>query len=759
MGSTTEHSSQCLSRRLDFDRGLVSTSTTTNTLGSTETAITRMDYQHEEIDSYTHSTDRPPRLLIEYHNNDCTIARTEDSQLTEEYSTSVKNTISISTHDPQFDYADSISNVCHYTSSPIHPTFITNEESDSTINSRLGHKTSSYNGMYIGAPLVGTQPSIMEWEEYPSPNTTTNNLRGCEQHGLGLQPLSTKSTTFTSLRPLESSRSPYVNQLERVEGRLSCITHIPSLTEHVHTNQDGQYHFNVLYQQTRRSEIIDIDDTRNNSMEMVPKERNQYSVNSRSRHIKSNSRFRVTTTIPKEQLDDTMINVSTYPTLLVPKRHRPFCRSEYDSAKKVRIVASRSWQLCDGCIHPVLAAIPLSISQPTMESHHQLPPKTITRTSTSSSHDYPLLENCHLVSGSTDSQYHSTNLTQPENIHNTSITNSNMANNSKQQLEACRHVEILNTQYQHTALNQEAQQLLTQHNLRDTNTNRSYQRGQLLFLKWASDNNISNNNFSTIDLINFLSTMKSTYDYAITTLQLFRSAVSQLHHNLISLCDDPLLNKFIITLAAQAPPIRLHRPTIDLQPTFNYLSNLNNASTIFASLQRKLAFLLGVACFFRPSDLQRIPLASVQVSSDLTFLSLEVHCPKEKRHGRRIIKSFQVRAHSKSTTLCPIQTFLAYRDRRPQCSSINLFVNSISPDQPLQASTIQGWISRLLRKSTSEPMVSLRSIASSLALASGVPKEDVVTMGNWSNSLTFENHYRREHLSLFDFTSILITLD
>ncbi|KAG2224150.1 hypothetical protein INT45_000165 [Circinella minor] len=309
-----------------------------------------------------------------------------------------------------------------------------------------------------------------------------------------------------------------------------------------------------------------------------------------------------------------------------------------------------------------------------------------------------------------------------------------MANNSKQQLEA-RRVEILHTQYQHTALNQEAQQLLTQHNLRDTSTNRSYQRGQLLFLKWASDNNISDNNFSTIDLINFLSTMKSTYDYAITTLQLFRSAVTQLHHNPISLRDDPLLNKFIITLAAQAPPIRLHRPTIDLQPTFNYLSNLNNASTTFASLQGKLAFLLGVACFFRPSDLQRIPLASIQVSSDFTFLSLE------------------------STTLCPIQTFLAYRDRHPQCSSINLFVNSISPDQPLQASTIQGWISRLLRKSTSKPRVSLRCIASSLALASGVPKEDVVTMGNWSNSLTFENHYRREHLSLFDFTSILITLD
>ncbi|KAI8366026.1 uncharacterized protein BYT42DRAFT_477723, partial [Radiomyces spectabilis] len=52
--------------------------------------------------------------------------------------------------------------------------------------------------------------------------------------------------------------------------------------------------------------------------------------------------------------------------------------------------------------------------------------------------------------------------------------------------------------------------------------------------------------------------------------------------------------------------------------------------------------------------------------------------------------------------------------------------------------------------------VNVRYIASSLALAFGIPQEDVGTMGNWHNSQTFENHYRREYLSLFDFTSALI---
>ncbi|KAG1393181.1 hypothetical protein G6F60_011647 [Rhizopus arrhizus] len=530
------------------------------------------------------------------------------------------------------------------------------------------------------------------------------------------------------------------------------------LTEHAGIDQNGQHNLHVVHQQTRGNTIIDVNDISYHTMEMVPEARDQYSVESCTRRIESDSRFRIQTTISEEQLDDTAINISTNATLLGTKRCRSFCRSEYDTTEKVRIVASGSWQLRDGCFYPVLEAVPVPISQSSVEPHHQVPPEITSRETPSSGDDNPILDNSPLVSDSTNSELRATDSTRHSDINSTSFTYSHMANQRKQELEA-RRVEILNTQCQHTALNQEAQQILTQRTLSDTSTNRSYQRGQLLFLDWASVHNISDTDFSPIDVINFLSIMKSTHDYAITTLQLFRSAVSRLHHNPTSLRDDHLLNKFILTLTAQAPPIHLHRKTIDLKPTFHHLSCLDNASTSLASLQGKLAFLLGVACFFRPSDLQRIPFASVNVSSDLTSLSLEVHCPKEKRRGRRIIKTFQVCAHTQVPVLCPVQTFLAYRERRPQGSSAPLFVNSISPAKILKANTIQGWLSRLLHKSTSEPRVNIRSIASSLALASGIPKEDVITIGNWANSETFENHYRREHLSLFDFTSTLITLD
>lgn len=55
--------------------------------------------------------------------------------------------------------------------------------------------------------------------------------------------------------------------------------------------------------------------------------------------------------------------------------------------------------------------------------------------------------------------------------------------------------------------------------------------------------------------------------------------------------------------------------------------------------------------------------------------------------------------------------------------------------------------------STNKLRVNLRSLASSLALRSGIFVEDIVTLGNWSSSDVFHNHYRREHLSFIDFTN------
>ncbi|ORE13128.1 hypothetical protein BCV71DRAFT_159613, partial [Rhizopus microsporus] len=87
----------------------------------------------------------------------------------------------------------------------------------------------------------------------------------------------------------------------------------------------------------------------------------------------------------------------------------------------------------------------------------------------------------------------------------------------------------------------------------------------------------------------------------------------------------------------------------------------------------------------------------------------------------------------------------------------SFFVNSRCSQEPLATPTISTWLRNMIRVSTEERSISVRSIASSLTLRCGVPKEDIVTLGNWTNSSTFENHYRREHTSCLNFTQILIS--
>ena len=91
--------------------------------------------------------------------------------------------------------------------------------------------------------------------------------------------------------------------------------------------------------------------------------------------------------------------------------------------------------------------------------------------------------------------------------------------------------------------------------------------------------------------------------------------------------DDDRLSFFITTLLRQAPAIRLHKPAINLQPIIDYLRSLYSHTITLATLQSKLAFLLGITCFLQPSDLQRIPLASV-LCILLIYIVHDVHLVK-----------------------------------------------------------------------------------------------------------------------------------
>ncbi|CEI98270.1 hypothetical protein RMCBS344292_12383 [Rhizopus microsporus] len=99
--------------------------------------------------------------------------------------------------------------------------------------------------------------------------------------------------------------------------------------------------------------------------------------------------------------------------------------------------------------------------------------------------------------------------------------------------------------------------------------------------------------------------------------------------------------------------------TYDISPAIEFLLTLGPNITITEEqLNAKTCWLLAMAHFLRPSDLERVDLHATSVSSD-GVLSLIIIAPKEKPRGQRIVKTITIHSHH-SPLLCPVAAFEAY---------------------------------------------------------------------------------------------------
>ncbi|KAF1801995.1 hypothetical protein FB192DRAFT_1471656 [Mucor lusitanicus] len=301
---------------------------------------------------------------------------------------------------------------------------------------------------------------------------------------------------------------------------------------------------------------------------------------------------------------------------------------------------------------------------------------------------------------------------------------------------------------------------MLQQRLAPTGTNLRYQKNQLRFLEWAIQHSVPFTTYTPAQLVNFLADMRRDHDLQASTLKTLRAAVSHLHEDPQGIRQSEVINNYIDSRVNEAPPVNIHLPTIDASPTIAYAQSIaSRTTTSIKLLQQKLVFLLAMSSFLRPSDLARIPFASCTIT-DTGRLTFQVVAPKETRGRRRIIKPCTVHPHASDIELCLVQCFKALRDHpglasRP--SGSQLFVKSHIITQPLSSSTISTWLHReFIRLCTSEPNVSIRSLASSRALDLGVSRDHIVTLGNWASSSTFERHYQRNQMAQVDFTSTVL---
>ncbi|KAG2228482.1 hypothetical protein INT48_008098, partial [Thamnidium elegans] len=367
------------------------------------------------------------------------------------------------------------------------------------------------------------------------------------------------------------------------------------------------------------------------------------------------------------------------------------------------------------------------------------------------------LAQCNLVSlTSTPSVMFSPIIDSPGNPDDFSENSSSLTTS---ELDTLR-MEIIRAKLVNANLNEQANQDILDHKFAPTITNKMYRKNQLRFIDWAYKNQVSFTDFSGADMVNFLASMRQEHTLQVSTLKTLRAAATHLHTDSSSISTNDLVNNYLDSIIKQAPPVSIHREPVDMTPSLAYARTILSCSTTsLKPLQQKLAFLLSMAAFLRPSDLARIPFSSCNIRPEGS-LTFQVVAPKETRKKRRIIKSFTVHPHNTDIELCPVRCFKALRDHSSLASrsdDSHLFVKSHIPSQPL-SSTLSTWLHReFISLSTSESRVTMRSLASSRALDKGVSIDNIVSLGNWASSSTFQDHYRRNQMATVDFTSTVLS--
>ncbi|KAG1038061.1 hypothetical protein G6F43_012748 [Rhizopus delemar] len=457
-------------------------------------------------------------------------------------------------------------------------------------------------------------------------------------------------------------------------------------------------------------------------------------------------------------MENTTIDFSTATTSTRATRRRPVCRSDNEASSKVRILETRSGRRYPRRIQSRLVTVSPSLDQSTVEPDYEVSAQTSARTSSSGNDGgtslavSPVLPTPRVISNS------ATDISQSSTTPDDASTGGKPF--ETQNLEALRLASLNNKFGTSAELSIASREFLSGSLTVDSATNRSYKAAQLAFVAWTLEENVDINNFSDTDVVNFLVHLHHSRHLGLNTLKLWRSAISRFHRSPSSLMNSPTIASFLATVAADTPPRPIHRPTVDLTPTLVYLSKIpSEATTSLSTLQSKLAFLLGMVAFLRPSDLARISLLSVATDSAHGTISFNIVAPKERRNKIRIIKPFLIHSHH-DPRLCPVLCFQAviHHPKATGRPPDVLFVNPQNPSAPVLSTTISSWLRRLIRLSTSEHRVSVRSLGSSQALRRGISVDDIVTLGNWRSSETFHNFYRREHMSTVNFTTTVLDM-
>lgn len=103
-------------------------------------------------------------------------------------------------------------------------------------------------------------------------------------------------------------------------------------------------------------------------------------------------------------------------------------------------------------------------------------------------------------------------------------------------------------------LQEQATQDIMQHKLEPSTTNKAYRKNQIRFLDWASKNEESYTDFSGADMVNFLTSIRQSHNFQVSTLKTIRAYIAPLNSGPSVISSDPLITSYLDSISRQALP-------------------------------------------------------------------------------------------------------------------------------------------------------------------------------------------------------------
>ena len=211
----------------------------------------------------------------------------------------------------------------------------------------------------------------------------------------------------------------------------------------------------------------------------------------------------------------------------------------------------------------------------------------------------------------------------------------------------------------------------------------------------------------------------------------------------------PLIKRFIKGWFNLKPPRSNITYTWDVNIVLQYLNNLGeNANLSFPILCKKVVTLMMLLSGTRVNSLHTFNIKLMNLTSrDCTFIPDGVI-----KHTRPNYKQSGIIYHSypHNPRLCPVQTIADYLVIRNNMitPTDKFFVISRKPWSAASRDTLARWLKDVMGEAGVNTHIfkphSCRSASTSAASRHGVPLQDILKHGDWANSSTFYNFYKKD---------------